>query len=67
MPLPVDDLPGGGEQDILDAAQRQLGLILHDASINPGLVESLGRSLIQARRLMIVIDDIDRVGPALSS
>ncbi len=64
VPIPLDDVAGGGEQDILDAAQRQLDVILHDASINPGLVESLGRSLIRARRLMIVIDGI---GPALSS
>jgi len=67
VPVPLDDVPGGGEQDILDAAQRQLDTILHDASINPGLIESLGRSLARSRRLMIVIDDIDRIGPALSS
>ena len=67
VPVPLDDVPGGGEQDILDAAQRQLDIILHDASINPGLIESLGRSLARSRRLMIVIDDIDRIGPALSS
>ena len=45
MPVPLEDVPGGGEQDILDAAQRQLDIILHDASINPGLIESLGREL----------------------
>ncbi len=67
VPVPLDDLAGGGEQDVLDAAQRQLNVMLHDASINPSLIESLGRSLIQSRRLMIVIDDIDRIGPALSS
>ena len=67
VPVPLEDVPGGGEQDILDAAQRQLDIILHDASINPGLIESLGRSLARSRRLMIVIDDVDRIGPALSS
>jgi len=67
VPVPLDDVAGGGEQDLLDAAQRQLDVILHDASINPSLVESLGRSLIRSRRLMIMIDDIDRIGPALSS
>jgi hypothetical protein len=66
VPVPVDDIAGGGEQDILDAAQRQLDVILHDASINPGLIEALARSLIRSRRLLIVIDDIDRIGPSLS-
>jgi hypothetical protein len=67
VPVPLDDVAGGGEQDILDAAQRQLDVILNDASINPSLIESLGRSLIRSRRLMLVIDDIDRIGPALTS
>jgi AAA domain-containing protein len=67
VPVPLADIPGGGEQDILDTAQRQIAVILHDASINPGLIESLSRSLTQARRLMIVIDNIDRIGPALSA
>jgi hypothetical protein len=67
VPVPLDDVAGGGEQDILDAAQQQLDVILHDASINPGLIESLSRSLTRSRRLMIVIDDIDRIGPSLSS
>jgi hypothetical protein len=67
VPVSLADVDGGGEQDILDAAQRQLDIGLQDASINPGLIESLGRSLIRSRRLMIVIDDIDRIGPALSS
>jgi hypothetical protein len=55
-----DDVAGGGEQDILDAAKRQLELILHSASINSDLIESLWRSLTHCRRLMIVVDDIDR-------
>jgi AAA ATPase domain len=67
VPVPLDDVAGGGEQDILDAAQRQLDVILHDASVNPGLIESLARSLTRSRRLMLVIDDVDRIGPALSA
>ena len=67
VPVPLDDVAGGGEQDILDAAQQQLDVILHDASINPGLIESLSRSLTRSRRLMIVIDNVDRIGPSLSS
>lgn len=67
VPVPLDDVAGGGEQDILDAAKRQFEVILHDASINPSLVEALWRSLTRARRLVIVIDDVDRVGPGLSS
>ena len=63
VPVPLDDVTGGGEQDILNAAQRQLGVILHDASINPSLIDALWRSLTRARRLMIVIDDLDRAGP----
>ena len=35
VPVPLEDAAGGGEQDILDAAQQQLDVILHDASINP--------------------------------
>jgi AAA domain len=67
VPVLLGDIAGGGEQDILDAAKRQLEIGLHEASINPGLVESLWRSLTRSRRLMVVIDDIDRVGPGLSS
>ena len=67
VPVPLGDVAGGGERDILDAAKRQLEVILHDASINPSVIEALWRSLTRARRLLIVIDGIDRVGPALSS
>jgi hypothetical protein len=67
VPVPLGEVTSGNPEDLLDAAKRQLELILLDVNANQDLIDSLWRGLLRCGRLLLVADDIEEIAPSVSS